>query len=100
MIKVDYFQRKAYIELAYFLWSRDKIDDCEVVSIRKGIKSVMKRTLLIGNNVSFIRFNEAISILNKIQDNSNPFSEVVSSRKPFGIDTKPQILRIKRSEES
>ena len=78
--------------VCYFLWSRDKVDDCEVVSIRKGVKSMMKRALLVKGNSSFIRFNEAISILNKVRVESVSFSDVVSSRKPFGIDTKPHIF--------
>ena len=101
---VDYFDAEECFPgidisggVCYFLWSRDKIDDCEVVSIRKGVKSIMKRTLLMGKNVSFIRFNEAISVLNRIHDSSNHFSDVVSSRKPFGIDTKPQIFENKKA---
>ena len=78
--------------VCYFLWSRDRVDDCEVVSIRKGVKSMMKRALLVKGNSSFIRFNEAISILNKVRFDSMPFSDVVSARKPFGIDTKPHIF--------
>ena len=78
--------------VCYFLWARDQVGDCEVVSIRKNVKSIMKRPLLLGNNVSFVRFNEAISILNKMHNNFQSFSDVVSSRKPFGLDTKPNLF--------
>ncbi|MCQ2077551.1 MAG: Eco57I restriction-modification methylase domain-containing protein [Bacteroidaceae bacterium] len=83
--------------VCYFLWSRDQKDDCEVVNVRKNEKSVMKRALLEGENSSFIRFNNAISILNKSRDNSLSFSNIVSARKPFGIDTKPNIFEKNQS---
>lgn len=99
---VDYFDAEECFPgidisggVCYFLWSRDQIDDCEVVSNRKGVQSVIKRPLLKSdekNSQTFVRFNEAISILNKIKDDFVPFSNIISSRKPFGIDTKPKLF--------
>lgn len=99
---VDYFDAEECFPgidisggVCYFLWSRDQIDDCEVVSNRKGVQSVIKRPLLKSdekNSQTFVRFNEAISILDKIKDDFVPFSNIISSRKPFGIDTKPKLF--------
>jgi len=74
--------------ICYFLWDRDNKSKCEVVSIRSGKKSVLKRPLLEKGNSVFIRFNEAISIYRKIVEKSEKsFSTLISSRKPFGLTT-------------
>jgi len=75
--------------ICYFLWDRDHKDNaCEVKSILKGKTSIMKRPLLEKGNDSFIRFNEAITILRKIQQKKEKsFREIVSSQKPFGFRT-------------
>ncbi len=78
--------------ICYFLWDRDQKGDCEVVSYRQGKASVMTRSLLEKNDDSFIRFNEAVSIIRKIKEKHEPlFCEEISSRKPFGLDTKPSL---------
>ena len=48
----------------------------------------MKRPLKEKGLDIFIRYNKAVSILKKVQKlNENSFSELVSSRKPFGLAT-------------
>ncbi len=75
--------------VCYFLWNRDNKGDCEVCTHQNGeVTSGMSRPLLEKGCDSFIRYNEAISILHKVQ----MFKEVsmkerVSSRKPFGLST-------------
>ncbi len=72
--------------VCYFLWEKDSTGACEVVSIQKNKKSVLKRPLLEGESDTFVRFNEAISIVRKIQQKGDEkFIDFVSSRKPFGI---------------
>lgn len=77
--------------VCYFLWSRDTKGLCEVYSHHKdGYVSYSKRPLLTENTDVFIRYNEAIEIIDKIIKKSNltaNFSDLVSSRKPFGFDT-------------
>lgn len=74
--------------VCYFLWSRDTKSDCEVETIKGGNKSILKRPLLENGNNVFIRFNEAISIFRKIKSkNQKSFTELISSRKPFGLTT-------------
>ena len=52
----------------------------------------MKRDLIERGDDSFVRFNQAITIWNKIKAKKEAsFSTLVSSRKPFGIATNERI---------
>ncbi len=74
--------------VCYFLWSRDRPSDCEVTTIMEGKVSSMSRPLLEKGLETFIRYNEAVSILHKVSSlKEEPFSKQVSSRKPFGFST-------------
>lgn len=72
--------------VCYFLWERDRKGACTVKTIRQNQSSTLSRNLLeYGCNV-FIRYNEAVSILHKIQSFHEPsIIEVVSSSMPFGM---------------
>ena len=73
--------------VCYFLWDRDNGGLCKVIS-HKGEKIVseMTRPLLEKDADTFIRINEAIPILRKVQvKKERSFSEIVSARKPFGL---------------
>ena len=75
--------------VCYFLWEKEHTGDCEIFT-HKGDKTSnpMKRPLLEKGLDIFIRYNEAISILKKVQEfNEKPFNVMVSSRKPFGLAT-------------
>lgn len=75
--------------VCYFLWERDNKGLCKVSTSRKGeIVSEMTRPLLEKGCETFIRYNEAISILKKVQAlNENSLKEMISARKPFGLET-------------
>jgi site-specific DNA-methyltransferase (adenine-specific) len=78
--------------VCYFLWDRDNKGDCEIETVRGGQRSKMQRPLLENGKDTFIRFNEAISIIHKIYNkNEASFEEIVSSRKPFGIPTNVSV---------
>lgn len=84
----------------YFLWDRDNEGDVEVTTIRDGNKDTMTRPMLEEGSDSFIRFNEAISILRKIHSkNEEPITKIVSTRKPFG-DILPSAIKQERFEGS
>lgn len=69
----------------YFLWDRDHPGDTEVMTMRDGKESIMSRPLLESGSDTFVRFNEAIPILRRIQEKrENSIIEIISSRKPFG----------------
>ena len=77
--------------VCYFLWDAHHAGECEVVSMSgKDEVSRMKRHLAgaKGEENIFVRFNEAISILNKVQSKGEAtLEEQVSSLKPFGFRT-------------
>lgn len=73
----------------YFLWNAKHNDDCEVFTYDNGhCVSQLKRPLKENNLNVFIRYNKAISILRKVKSFSEKsFSDLISSRKPFGLAT-------------
>ena len=74
--------------VCYFLWNKNHDGECEVKTIFKNSISILNRPLLEGKINTFIRFNEAVSIVRKIEIyNEKKFIDIVSSRKPFGIPT-------------
>ncbi|MGA2059997.1 MAG: Eco57I restriction-modification methylase domain-containing protein [Thermoguttaceae bacterium] len=86
--------------VCYFLWDRDNTGPCQVTTHFKDWPvSTASRPLLEKGVDVFIRFNEGLSILKKVvavesgQTNSlslpesKRFDRLVSSRKPFGLDT-------------
>ena len=71
----------------YFLWEKDYEGDCLIKTYEKGeYISEMKRPLKEEVLDTLIRYNEAIRKVQAQQEKS--FSELVSSRKPFGFDSK------------
>ena len=74
--------------VCYFLWNRDQHLPCTVTTIRGNNKTTLVRELLEPGVETFIRYNEAIGIYRKVlKHKGRSFSELVSSRKPFGLDT-------------
>lgn len=86
--------------VCYFLWERDNPGLCRVnTHFKDWPTSTASRALLETGVDVFIRFNDGLSILKKVvaaeTDNSNSlllpedkrFERLVSSRKPFGLDT-------------
>lgn len=74
--------------ICYFLWDMLYEDDCEIVTKENGKITTDKRPLLEVNCETFIRYNEALPILQKVKEKKEPsFAEFVSSQKPFGLRT-------------
>jgi adenine-specific DNA methylase len=86
--------------VCYFLWDRDNPGSCRVTTHFKDWPvSIATRPLLEEGADVFIRFNEGLSILKKVMaveignadllslPESKRFDQLVSSRKPFGLDT-------------
>ncbi|MBY4275461.1 Eco57I restriction-modification methylase domain-containing protein [Rhodococcus fascians] len=86
--------------VCYFLWDRDNRGTCKVTTHFKGWEdSTATRPLLEEGADVFIRFNEGVSILRKVMKvetgqtdslklpSGKRFDALVSSRKPFGLDT-------------
>lgn len=78
--------------VCYFLCDNNINNSCEITSIRNGMTSKITRPLLEYGSDTFVRFNEAMSIVEKVKKfNEESFETLVSSRKPFGLATKLQI---------
>ena len=86
--------------VCYFLWDRDNPGGCEVTThFKNWADSTATRPLLEKGADVFIRFNEGLSILKKVVEietgqseslalpEEKRFERLVSSRKPFGLDT-------------
>jgi len=90
---VDYENAKEVfpgIDLAggvcYFLWSRDNRGPCEVVNVAGDQVARSQRRL--DEFPTFVRHSQAVPIIRKVLAHDEPrMSEVVSSRKPFGLAT-------------
>ena len=74
----------------YFLWQNGYEGDCLIKTYNDGqCISEMTRPLKEEGADTFIRDNQAISIYHKVRNfKEKSFSEIVSSRKPFGFDSK------------
>ena len=80
--------------VCYFLWNRDNHGECKVTSVRGDKKTVMVRPLLTEGGDTFIRFNEAIGILEKVHaEGFESFANGISSRKPFGLPTNVKVKK-------
>lgn len=86
--------------ICYFLWDRDNPGPCKVSTHFKDWSvSTVSRPLLEEGADVFIRFNEGLSILKKVMTvevgenaslalpENRRFVRLVSSRKPFGLET-------------
>ena len=74
--------------VCYFLWERDYAGECEIRTFKgKEIISQMKRPLLEKGIDTFIRQNEAVSIIHKVValKEKKTFDKIVSPQTPFGI---------------
>jgi len=77
--------------VCFFLWERDYSGPCRVTTNMNDIIDTMTRNL--DQFDTFVRFNRAISILDKVMARKYPtLSHQVSRQKPFGLRTfvKPQ----------
>ena len=74
--------------ICYFLWDREYNGRCLVKTIRRDKESILERYLLEKGNSTFLRYNESISIFEKVKNKKElSFDRIVSSMKPFGLRT-------------
>jgi site-specific DNA-methyltransferase (adenine-specific) len=98
--------------VCYFLWNRDQPGLCEVSTHFKDWPvSTASRSLLEKGADVFIRFNEGLSILKKVVSvetglaeslllpESKRFDRLVSSRKPFALETTFKGKATKRADD-
>lgn len=96
--------------VCHFLWERDNPGPCRVTThFKDWPKSTATRPLLEDGADVFIRFNEGLSVLKKVSavetkqsaslalPENKRFDKLVSSRKPFGLETKFKGKATKRA---
>ena len=77
--------------ICYFLWDSHHQGMCEVTNIAKDGSTVTQDRIL-NEFDTFIRQNRAIDIVKKVQAKGETMmSEIVSSRKPFGLESKQEF---------
>jgi site-specific DNA-methyltransferase (adenine-specific) len=76
--------------VCYFLWEKDYNGKTKIFTHDGNIiKSKSERNLLEKGAETFIRYNEAISILHKVQLlKEDSFSKIISANDPFGFDVR------------
>nr|WP_314115898.1 Eco57I restriction-modification methylase domain-containing protein [uncultured Aggregatibacter sp.] len=83
----------------YFLWNKNYSGECLIKTYQKQESvSEMKRFLKEEGLDTFVRYNEAISVLRKVKKfNEKSFSDLISNNDPFGFDRreKNSFKRIK-----
>ena len=87
--------------VCFFLWNKDNEGLCKIYSHSgDGNVTESERLLLEKGSDTFVRFNEAISILEKINKlKEESFSNIISANDPFGFDMREEnsYKRIKPS---
>ena len=84
--------------VCYFLWDRDHRGQCTVTTLSNNTETTVTRDLLEKGCNTFIRYNQAITILHKVQQKAErPFDSLVSANDPFGYDVRVEnsYLRVK-----
>ena len=73
--------------VSYFLWDKNNPGDCSVYSHSGNeIVGPVERPLLEKGCDTFIRYNEAVSVLHKVMKfNEESMENIVSARMPFGL---------------
>lgn len=76
--------------VCFFLWEKDFNGKTKIYTHESGkIKSESERNLLENGAETFIRYNDAISILHKVQAfNEKSFAKIISANDPFGFDVR------------
>lgn len=73
--------------ICFFLWEKNHKGDSLVYTHRNGNFNYIKRPLLEGGLSTFVRENDAVSILKKVwKDKVDSFEAIVSPRDPFGLN--------------
>ncbi len=87
--------------VCYFLWEKEHSGDCKITNYKNGSTNSDYRPLLEKGNEYFIRYNEAMSIVKKVQSlKESSFASLVSSRKPFGLPTNFSSFKKNKSEKA
>ena len=74
--------------VCYFLWDRDYVGPATVTTVQEGRRSPSSERYLGQFGDVFVRFNEALPVLEKLRKaNTSAMDSMVSATNPFGIAT-------------
>lgn len=75
--------------ICYFIWNKEHNGNCKITNYKNGVPNIpVERPLLEKEANVFVRYNDAISILRKVQQRKEDlFSKFVSAHKAFGLRT-------------
>jgi site-specific DNA-methyltransferase (adenine-specific) len=86
--------------VCYFLWNLNERGPCKITTHLSSGASTLERPLLQDGKDTFIRFNQAVSIVEKVHAKQlNRFSDLISSRKPFGIPTNVDVSQEQKESQ-
>lgn len=81
--------------VCYFLWERERSDLCEITNVINAQTTTQKRAL--NEYPIFIRYNEAIDIINKISAKAETSAvDHIGTRNPFGLPTNARGIQSRR----
>ena len=82
--------------VSYFLWDKNYQGMCEVSNVLAGVKGEPRLRNLAEHDDVFIRFNEAVGLVNRIKEmNFSTFDELISPINPFDLPTNFADLKTK-----
>ena len=72
--------------VCYFMWDSSHNGPCEFISIQDGEEASRSTRFLNAHEGAFIRFNEALALVERVKSSENEFmAPLVSSQTPFGL---------------
>lgn len=88
--------------VCYFLWAHDHVGKSKIINYRKSGPPIAQiRPLLEDGLSTFVRYNEAISILNKVRSKGEEtYDKRVQSRNPYGIASNFNQFSTKKTSKS
>ena len=86
--------------VCYFLWDISHNGKCQIYNHIKDSIEYSERYLKEGMVDVFIRYNTAVEILRKVEiKHEKTYGEIVSSRKPFGLDSNYSDFSLKKDNK-
>jgi len=85
--------------VCFFLWDRDNPGDCLIDNELLEKRTSTERSLILDSSDVFIRFNDAVPIIEKVAGmEESRFSDSISARKPFGMSTNEPVSPVAKED--
>lgn len=87
--------------VSYFLWDKNYEGPCRVITVQKDVESAPTERYLGEHGDIFVRFNEALPILEKVQKAGlDVIEDQISATNPFGLATNFKDYSSVKSDDS